>query len=183
MNISSTPFEGLYIIEPKVFGDHRGYFMETYRDDAWETLIEHPYRWIQENEAYSHKGILRGLHYQLQPYTQAKLVRVIKGSVQDVVVDLRHDQPTYGQYYSTLLSDKNKRQLLVPHGFAHGYLTLEQDTIFVYKCDRYYAPQAEASIDPLDKKLGIPWEYSDNLILSEKDQNAPRFQDHKPYTL
>lgn len=181
MNILSTPFEGLYIIEPKVYGDHRGYFMETYRDDVWETMLDQPYRWLQENEAYSHKGILRGLHYQLPPYTQAKLVRVIKGSVQDVVVDLRRDQPTYGQHYSILLSEKNKRQFLVPQGFAHGYLTLEQDTIFVYKCDNYYAPQAEASIHPLDKKLGIPWENSENLIMSEKDQNAPKFQDHKPY--
>ena len=154
MNYIQTEIDGVWLIEPKVFFDERGYFMEAFKKEEFESHIG-PVNFVQDNESKSSFGVLRGLHYQKGEYSQAKLVRVIKGEVLDVAVDLRKSSPTFGKYVSVLLSEENKRQFFIPRGFAHGFAVLSEEAIFTYKVDNKYAPQAEASILFNDKTLGI----------------------------
>ncbi len=173
MKIIKTKIPDLLIIEPSVFSDDRGYFFETYNEERFNSEGINN-KFIQDNEAFSSYGVIRGLHYQLAPYSQTKLVRVVKGSVFDVAVDLRKDSPTFKQWVGIELSAENKRQFLVPRGFAHGYSVLEDDTIFVYKCDNLYNKESERSIHPLDKSLNIDWKVpEDKLIFSAKDLENP----------
>ena len=174
-----TSINGLYIIEPTVFGDHRGYFMESYSErefhQAGLTM-----RFVQDNESVSKKGVLRGLHFQTQN-TQGKLVRVISGSAYDVAVDIRPGSPTFGKWVGVILSEDNKRQFYIPKGFAHGFLVLSEDTTFAYKCTDYYAPKYDSGILWNDPDIGIKWplENIDKIILSDKDKNQPTWQEFK----
>jgi dTDP-4-dehydrorhamnose 3,5-epimerase len=162
------------LIEPTVHGDNRGYFLETFRQDLFEEAIGGKINFIQDNESKSAKGVLRGLHYQLPPYTQAKLVRVIKGSVLDVAIDIRRSSPTFGQYVSVELTAENKHQLFVPHGFAHGFVVLSDNATFAYKVDNYYAPEHDKGIAFDDKDLAIDWQLPlEALQLSDKDKTHP----------
>ncbi len=176
MKIIETGFEGLYEIEPKVFGDERGYFFESYRRNTFRELgIEEDF--IQDNESFSVKGTLRGLHYQSAPHAQAKLVRVSQGKVLDVAVDIRKDSPTFGKHHTVLLEASRHNMFLVPVGFAHGFLALE-DSVFSYKCSNYYNKEAEGGILWNDTSLGIEWQVSDPIV-SEKDQVLPTFGTYK----
>lgn len=177
MNYIQTEIEGVWIIEPKVFNDARGYFMEAFKEGEFRTNIGDVH-FVQDNESKSSFGVLRGLHYQKGEYSQAKLVRVIKGKVLDVAVDLRQSSPTFGKYVSVELSEENKRQFFIPRGFAHGFLVLSEEAIFTYKVDNGYAPQAEASIRFNDETVGIDWPVAESqLLLSEKDGHAVSFKD------
>jgi len=170
MEIQITPIEGLIIITPKVFSDDRGYFMETYHADRYKEAGL-PASFVQDNESKSTRGVIRGLHYQLNPYSQGKLVRVIKGSVFDVAVDLRKNSPTFGQWYGVELTAENKKQFFIPQGFAHGFSVLSDVAIFTYKCDQYYNPQQERGIIYNDPDLNIDWKIPDSeAIVSEKDK-------------
>lgn len=176
MKIVKTPFDGLLIIEPRVFEDERGYFFESFQMEKYrEVEIEKPF--IQDNESKSVKGVIRGLHYQLGEFSQAKLVRVIQGKVYDVAVDLRQGSPTFGKWFGLELDENNKKQLLVPRGFAHGFSVLSETAIFSYKCDNIYNQSSERSINPFDPKLGIDWMVENSKqIVSEKDAKAPSFE-------
>ncbi len=177
MNITETNIDGLVIIEPKIFGDARGYFMETFQKNTFNSNVTET-EFIQDNESKSSKGVLRGLHFQLPPYQQAKLVRVIEGEVLDVAVDLRKDSKTYGQHYSILLSGENKKQFFVPRGFAHGFVVLSETAIFSYKVDNLYAPTHDSGILWNDETLNIDWNIDIELVqLSEKDKNLSSFKD------
>jgi dTDP-4-dehydrorhamnose 3,5-epimerase len=166
------------LIKPTVHGDNRGYFVETFRQDLFEEAVGYQINFIQDNESKSTKGVLRGLHYQLPPYTQAKLVRVIKGSVLDIAVDIRKSSPTFGQHVAVELTADNKHQLFVPHGFAHGFLVLSDSAIFAYKVDNYYAPEHDRGIAFDDAKLGIDWHLTiEALQLSDKDKIHPNLSD------
>ena len=170
MNFIRTAINDVVIIEPTVFGDDRGYFVETFRQDKLNEFLGFNINFIQDNESKSSYGVLRGLHYQLAPAAQTKLVRVIKGKVLDVAVDIRKDSPTFGQHVSVELSEQNKRQLLVPRGFAHGFVVLEDDTVFAYKVDNYYSPENDRGIAFDDPALAIDWIVDkDQLKLSPKD--------------
>ena len=174
MEIIKTDIPDLLIVKPKVFEDDRGYFFESYNK---EEFLKHGINqnFVQDNESKSGKGVLRGLHFQKPPFAQGKLVRVIKGAVLDVAVDLRKNSPTYGQWYSIELSESNKLMYWIPPGFAHGFLTLENDTIFFYKCTNFYNKESEGSIRWDDPDLNIKWGIK-NPILSGKDKNAPLFK-------
>ena len=173
MTIEPTKIMDLLILQPKVYGDQRGYFFESY-EKAWWTKNFPSVEFIQDNESKSKKGVLRGLHFQLPPFEQAKLVRVIEGEVLDVAVDLRKDSPTYGQYDAVVLSGENKRQLFVPRGFAHGFLVLSDEAIFSYKVDNAYAPDHEAGIIWNDSELAIDWKFAiEEITLSDKDAKLP----------
>jgi len=162
------------LIEPAIHSDNRGYFVETFRQDVFEEELGFQVSFIQDNESKSTKGVLRGLHYQLPPYTQAKLARVIKGSVLDVAVDIRKSSPTFGQHVSVELTEENKHQLFVPHGFAHGFVVLSDSATFAYKVDNYYAPEHDRGIAFDDVKLGIDWRLAlEKLQLSDKDKVHP----------
>ena len=162
------------LIETTVHGDNRGYFIETFKQDLFEEAVGYQVNFIQDNESKSAKGVLRGLHYQLPPYTQAKLVRVIEGSVLDVAVDIRKASPTFGQYVAVELTAENKHQLLVPHGFAHGFVVLSDSAIFAYKVDNYYAPEYDRGIAFDDKELVIDWQLPLEILqLSDKDRTHP----------
>ena len=175
MNIISTPIAGLLVIEPKVFKDHRGYFYESYNATAFkEAGIDAVF--VQDNQSLSQKGILRGLHFQAPPHAQGKLVRVIKGAVLDVVVDIRKASPTYGQHYSIELTEDNFKMFWIPEGFAHGFLTLENDTIFSYKCTDVYNKASEGGLLWNDPELNINWGIS-NPVLSEKDTQNPTLKE------
>ena len=177
MNYIQTEIDGVWIIEPKVFNDARGYFMEAFKEEESRANIGDVH-FVQDNESKSSFGVLRGLHYQKGEYSQAKLVRVIKGKVLDVAVDLRRSSPTFGKYVSVELSEENKRQFFIPRGFAHGFLVLSEEAIFTYKVDNGYAPQAEASIRFNDETIGIDWPVAESqFILSEKDGHAVSFKD------
>ncbi len=177
MEFKKTQVEGVYIIEPRVFNDARGYFLEAWKKEEFEQHIG-PVEFIQDNESKSSYGVLRGLHYQKGDFSQAKLVRVIKGRVLDVAVDIRPSSPTFGQHVMTELSEENKRQFFIPRGFAHGFLVLSEEAIFTYKVDNVYAPQAEAGIRWDDPDLGIEWPIDPKEVLtSEKDLKQPRFKD------
>jgi len=166
------------LIETTIHDDERGYFVETFRQDLFEEVLGYQVNFIQDNESKSSKGVLRGLHYQLEPYAQAKLIRVIEGRVLDVVVDIRKSSPTFGQHVAVELSEKNKHQLFVPYGFAHGYVVLSDSSTLVYKVDNYYAPEHERGIAFNDSKLGIDWKLAvDELQLSDKDRTHPDLSD------
>ncbi len=175
MIITKTKIQDLLIIEPKVFGDSRGYFFESWNNDTAENndIYFNP---IQHNESKSSYGVLRGLHYQLKPHAQSKLVRVVYGKVLDVAVDLRKESPTFGQHVAVELSGDNKKQFLIPRGFAHGFAVLSDEAIFSYLCDEVYHPEAERGIQFDDGKLAIDWKLPlDKINLSEKDQKNPPF--------
>lgn len=177
MKVIKTPIEGLYIIEPRVFNDDRGYFLESYQKSRYSDLgIAADF--IQDNESKSVKGVARGLHYQLNPFAQSKLVRVVQGAVYDVAVDLRKGSPTFGQWFGIELSAENKKQFFVPKGFAHGFSVLSETAIFSYKCDNVYNKESERAININDPKLKIDWKInSANQVVSEKDIAAPFFDD------
>ena len=178
MNIKTTPFKEVYILKPCVHLDERGSFMESFNEREIEKVLKRKTNFCQDNLTYSKKGVLRGLHYQLPPHGQTKLVSVIKGSVLDVVVDIRKESATFGHHFSQKLSDENQLQLLIPQGFAHGYITLSENSIFHYKVDQYYHPESEGSIAPDDPDLLINWRVPKNeWIQSKKDQNHPLLQD------
>lgn len=181
MDYIKTAIDGVYIIEPRVFKDERGYFFESWKQADFEEHIG-KVNFIQDNESKSSYGVLRGLHYQKGEYSQAKLVRVIKGRVLDVAVDLRKSSPTFGQHVAVELSEDNKRQFFIPRGFAHGFLVLSQEAIFTYKVDNVYAPQHEASIRFNDPDLGIEWPIDANEVLtSEKDLKGNLFKDAETF--
>lgn len=181
MKIIQTELEGVVIIEPKVFGDERGYFFESFTQREFMEKVSETL-FVQDNESLSKYGVVRGLHFQIPPYGQAKLVRVVKGAVLDVAVDIREKSPTRGQYVSTILSEENKLQLYIPCGFAHGYAVLEEDTIFQYKCDNYYAPDHQGAILWNDPQIGIDWQLPPEvIILSEKDRHNPPFSHLQSY--
>ena len=174
---TETKLKGCFILEPRVYNDNRGYFFESYNKAIFEKSIEFSVNFIQDNESKSSKGVLRGLHFQKGEYAQSKLIRVIKGSILDVCVDIRETSKTFGQYVSIILDDKQKKQIYVPKGFAHGFLVLEDDTIISYKCDNYYHKPSEGGIVYNDKGLNIDWNFPENeLILSEKDKQLPTFE-------
>lgn len=178
MEIIKTDIEGLLIIEPKVHFDARGYFFESYQQQQYleafaKAGVKLP-QFVQDNESMSTYGVMRGLHFQRPPFTQAKLVRCVQGAVLDIAVDIRKGSPTYGKHAAVELTGENHRQFFVPHGFAHGFSVLSPTAVFQYKCDNYYAPQADAGISILDTSLGIDWRIpADKAILSEKDMRHP----------
>ncbi|PHR48825.1 MAG: dTDP-4-dehydrorhamnose 3,5-epimerase [Fluviicola sp.] len=174
MKIRRGKINDLIIIEPDVFGDNRGYFFESFNENDWRKEVGFAPKFVQDNESMSAKGVLRGIHFQNPPDDQGKLVRVIQGSVLDVAVDLRKNSPTYGMHEKVVLSGKNKKQFYVPAGFGHGFLTLEDDTIFSYKCTEYYNPNNESGIVWNDPKLNIDWGVNSPLI-SDKDRNQQKF--------
>ena len=177
MKVIETEIEGVFILEPWVFGDDRGYFFESFSLKHFEEKVSKTV-FVQDNESKSKYGVLRGLHYQLPPYTQAKLVRVVKGRVLDVAVDIRKGSPTFGKYVAVELSEENKLQFFLPKGFAHGFAVLSEEAIFQYKCDEYYAPDDEGAICYNDPDLGIDWRLPlEDIILSEKDKKHPRLRD------
>ncbi|MCC5916913.1 MAG: dTDP-4-dehydrorhamnose 3,5-epimerase [Cryomorphaceae bacterium] len=176
MNIIKTEIPDLVIIEPQIFGDHRGYFMESFSIAKFaQNGVET--KFVQDNESMSGKGVLRGLHFQRPPHGQGKLVRVVRGAVWDVAVDIRANSPTYGQWVGIELSSENKKSVFIPPGFAHGFLTLEDDTIFQYKCTDYYAPECEGGIAWNDPTLAIDWPKGFDLKRSQKDDNNQAFAD------
>lgn len=173
MNAIETGFDGLLILEPRVFADERGYFFESYNEAAHTKLGLH-YHWVQDNQSSSMYGVIRGLHFQKPPHAQTKLVRVLQGQILDVVVDLRRDQPTYGKYFSVILSEENKKQLMVPKGFAHGFSVLSQAAQVMYKCDGLYNKESEAGIIYNDPALNIDWKLDPSaIIVSDKDKVLP----------
>jgi len=177
MNVIKTAIPDVFVIKPRVCEDSRGYFVETYSEQRYREAGV-ACRFVQDNESCSMKGVLRGLHYQVPPCAQAKLVRVIKGAVLDVVVDIRKGSPTFGKYVTAHLSEANKQQMFIPHGFAHGFLVLEDNTIFSYKCDNYYSPQHERGIRWDDPQINIQWPQLDvPFVLSEKDGRQPLLAD------
>lgn len=169
MKVINTKIKGVVVLEPQVFGDERGYFFESFSQKKFEEQVSRTI-FVQDNESRSSYGVVRGLHYQLPPYTQAKLVRVVKGCVLDIAVDLREGSPTFGEHVAIELSDDNKKQFFIPRGFAHGFAVLSEEAIFQYKCDNYYAPGSEGGIRFDDPSLGIDWRIPrDKMILSGKD--------------
>jgi len=177
MEIIKTPIEGLLVIEPQVFRDARGYFVETYNEERYQQAGISA-RFVQDNQSCSSYGVVRGLHFQRPPYTQAKLVCCTQGKVLDVAVDLRKGSPTYGQWYSVELSEENKRQFFIPRGFAHGFSVLSNMAVFTYKCDNLYHPEADGGILLSDPDLKINWQVpAEERILSEKDQKHPLLKD------
>ncbi len=178
MKFTRTSIPDIFLIEPKVFGDDRGYFVETFKSELFEQETGIKTTFIQDNESRSSYGVLRGLHYQLPPYAQSKLVRVIEGKVLDVAVDIRKGSPTFGQQLSIELSAENKHQLFVPRGFAHGFVVLSETAIFSYKVDNYYSPQCDRGIRFNDPQLNIDWMIDvQKLQLSEKDKSQPLFKE------
>ena len=169
MEVIKTEIEGLVIIEPKIFKDTRGYFFESFSQKEFDEKVI-PVRFVQDNESMSSYGVMRGLHFQRPPFTQSKLVRCVKGKVLDVAVDIRKGSPTYGQHVAVELNEDNHRQVFIPRGFAHGFAVLSETAIFQYKCDNFYAPEAEGGISIKDGSLGIDWQIpTEKAILSEKD--------------
>ena len=177
MNVIKTDIEGVVIIEPRIFNDDRGYFFESFSERDFNALVR-TVRFVQDNESKSSYGVVRGLHYQLPPNAQSKLVRVIKGAVLDVAVDIRKGSPTFGKHVAVELTADNHRQFFIPRGFAHGFSVLSDEVIFQYKCDNFYAPQSEGAIAWDDPDLGIDWRIpTDKVILSEKDSKHCRLCD------
>jgi len=179
MQLISTGFSDLFIIEPKVFRDSRGYFLEFYNAKTLASLGLN-YNFVQDNESMSTYGTLRGLHFQKGEFAQAKLVRAVRGEVLDVAVDLRPGSPTFGKHFSTVLSEENKRMMIIPRGFAHGFAVLSENALFAYKCDNFYAPGNEGGLYYADPDLNIDWRIpKDKILLSEKDQKNPYLRDLK----
>lgn len=174
MRVIETDIEGVVIIEPEVFGDSRGYFMESFSQRAFDREVA-PVRFVQDNRSYSRYGVVRGLHYQKEPYSQSKLVSCVVGRVLDVAVDIREGSPTYGKHVAVELSAENRRQLFIPKGFAHGFAVLSGEALFEYKCDEFYHPEAECGIAWDDPTIGIDWRLpKEDIILSPKDANYKR---------
>lgn len=183
MQFTRTAIDDVIIIDPKVHGDERGYFVETFRQDKLEDFLGFKVNFCQDNESKSSRGVLRGLHYQLAPKAQTKLVRVIKGRVLDVAVDIRKGSPTFGQHVSVELSEENKRQLFVPRGFAHAFVVLEDDTVFAYKVDNYYSPENDRGVAFNDPAIGVDWMMeATELKLSDKDRKQPKLADADLFT-
>ena len=177
MKVIKTAIEDVVIIEPDVFGDARGYFFESYSQKKFDEQV-HPIKFVQDNESKSKYGVLRGLHFQKGRDAQSKLVRVVKGRVLDVAVDIRKGSPTFGQYVAVELTEDNHRQLFVPRGFAHGFSVLSEEAIFQYKCDNLYAPQSEGAIAWNDPDIAIDWQLpAEDVLLSAKDANHPQLKD------
>lgn len=182
MEVIETAIPGVVIIEPRVFNDSRGYFFESFSqrefDEKIGKILGHTINFVQDNESMSSYGVMRGLHFQRPPFTQSKLVRCVKGAVLDVAVDIRKGSPTYGQHVAVELTEDNHRQYFVPRGFAHGFAVLSETAIFQYKCDNFYAPQADGGISILDQSIGIDWRIpTDKAILSEKDMKHELLKD------
>lgn len=177
MEVIKTNIEGVVIIEPRIFRDARGYFFESFSQREFDAKVR-PIRFVQDNESMSSYGVMRGLHFQRPPYTQSKLVRCVRGRVLDVAVDIRKGSPTYGQHVVVELSEENHRQFFVPRGFAHGFAVLSQTAVFQYKCDNFYAPQADGGISIKDDSLGIDWRIPvSEALLSDKDTKHPLLRD------
>ena len=180
MNFISTPISGCFVIEPKVISDERGYFMESFNEKTFQDGVGQQVHFVQDNQSFSTKGVLRGLHYQTGNHAQAKLVRVLSGEVLDVAVDIRPESPTFGKHVTALLSGENQRQFFVPRGFAHGFLVLSETATFFYKCDNFYNKESEGGIFYNDADLNIDWQFStENLIISEKDAVLPTLENAK----
>jgi dTDP-4-dehydrorhamnose 3,5-epimerase len=178
MNVITTPIEGLLILEPKVHADERGYFFESYNKQTFESVVHFPNEFVQDNQARSVKNVLRGLHYQNEPHAQTKLIRVLEGVIWDVAVDIRTGSPTYGQWYGIELSAENKRQFLIPKGFAHGYAVLSDTAEVFYKCDNLYSKASEGGMYFADPAIGIDWKMDiAHAIISEKDKMQPLMKD------
>lgn len=182
LNVIKTAIPGVVIIEPKVFGDARGYFFESFSErdfnEAITPILGHGIKFVQDNESMSSYGVMRGLHFQTMPYTQSKLVRCVKGAVLDVAVDIRKGSPTYGQHVAVELTEDNHRQFFVPRGFAHGFAVLSETAVFQYKCDNYYAPANDGGISIKDDSLGIDWRIpTESALLSEKDTKHALLKD------
>ena len=178
MEVIKTDIEGVVIIEPRIFKDARGYFFESFSAKEFQEKVCQT-TFVQDNESFSSYGVVRGLHFQKPPYTQSKLVRVIKGAVLDVAVDLRKGSPTYGKHVAVELTGENHRQLFIPKGFAHGFSVLSDEVLFQYKCDNFYAPQSEGGSAWNDPALQIDWRIpADKILLSEKDTNHPLLEDY-----
>lgn len=179
INVIKTAIEGVVIIEPKVFGDERGYFFESWSQKDFDEQVR-PIKFVQDNESKSRYGVLRGLHFQKGKYSQSKLVRVVKGKVLDVAVDIRKGSPTFGEYVAVELSEENHRQFFIPRGFAHGFAVLSEEAIFQYKCDNLYAPKEEGALAWDDPEIGIDWGIpADRVILSTKDKEHPHLNESK----
>ena len=177
MNVIKTDIDGLVVIEPRVFGDSRGYFFESFSERDFKREVA-DVDFVQDKESKSSYGVVRGLHFQKPPYAQAKLVRVVKGKVLDVAVDLRKGSPTFGHHVAVELSEDNHHQMFIPRGFAHGFSVLSDEVIFQYKCDNFYAPQSEGAVAWDDPDLGIDWKVpADKALLSDKDRKHPRLRD------
>ena len=173
MEFKETEIKGVFILEPRVFKDPRGYFFESFSKREFDASVA-KVDFVQDNESCSSKGVIRGLHFQKPPYSQSKLVRCVRGRVLDVAVDLRKGSPTYGKHVAVELSEDNHRQFFIPKGFAHGFAVLSDVAVFQYKCDEYYHPESEGGIDPFDPTLGIPWQVKiEEAIISEKDKKHP----------
>lgn len=184
MDVIKTILEGVVIIEPKILGDARGYFFESFSQREFDEKVR-KINFVQDNESMSTYGVMRGLHFQRPPFTQSKLVRCVKGAVLDVVVDIRKGSPTYGQHAAVELTEDNHRQFFVPRGFAHGFAVLSETAVFQYKCDNFYAPQADGGISIADESLGIDWRIpADKILLSEKDALHACLKDFdSPFTI
>jgi dTDP-4-dehydrorhamnose 3,5-epimerase len=180
MNFITTKLEGCYIIEPKIIRDERGYFMESFNENTFQNGINQPIHFVQDNQSFSTKGVLRGLHYQTGIHAQAKLVRVLQGEVLDIAVDIRPNSATFGEYVSIVLSAENQLQFFVPRGFAHGFLVLSDTATFFYKCDNLYNAASEGGIIFNDPQINIDWQFPvGDLIISQKDQILPRLENAK----
>ena len=179
MELIKTNIKDAVVIQPVVYKDDRGYFMESYNHSKYKDLGLHA-TFVQDNESYSSRGVLRGLHYQCDSHAQAKLVRVIRGEVKDIIVDIREGSPSFGESVEVILSESNNTQLFVPRGFAHGFIVLSEYALFAYKCDNFYNKDSEGQINPLCSKLDLNWGMeTGELLLSEKDKNGPNLGDHK----
>ncbi len=180
MKFTETKLKNCYIIEPKIIGDSRGSFMESFNEKTFANGVGQNVHFVQDNQSFSKKGVLRGLHYQCGDHAQAKLVRVLKGEVLDVAVDLRPDSDTYGKYESVILSEENNKQFFVPRGFAHGFLVLSETATFFYKCDNFYNAESEGGVLYNDTKVNIEWNFPiEELIISEKDKILPTLENAK----
>lgn len=174
MDFIATTLDGCYIVEPKIIIDERGYFMESFNENTFQERIKQKVHFVQDNQSVSSKGVLRGLHYQTGQHAQAKLVRVIKGEVLDVAVDIRPESPTFGKYEAVILSGENQKQFFVPRGFAHGFLVLSDTALFFYKCDNFYNKESEGGIIFNDETINIDWKFPiEEMIISEKDKIQP----------
>ncbi len=180
MQFIETKLKGCFVIKPKVIEDNRGYFMESFNEKTFENGVGQKVCFVQDNQSFSTKGVLRGLHYQCSEHAQAKLVRVLQGEVLDVAVDIRPNSDTFGEYISVLLSQENKKQLFIPRGFAHGFLVLSDTATFFYKCDNFYNKESEGGIIYNDKTIAIDWQFPlEKLIISDKDKIQPTLQNSK----
>jgi dTDP-4-dehydrorhamnose 3,5-epimerase len=176
MNFIATQLQGCYCIEPKIFNDHRGYFMESFNEKTFYEKTGQQIHFVQDNQSFSSKGVLRGLHYQVGEHAQSKLIRVLSGEILDIAVDIRPDSVTYGQHVAIVLSSENQKQFFIPKGFAHGFLVLSDTATIFYKCDNFYNKESEGGIIYNDPTLNIDWQFSEaELIISEKDAVQPTF--------